>query len=66
MWQLNKLEIETLLKGASKLTPSTSKHKKCQLYTIDYIAKLKEKMDLNNYLNAAVFACLTTCFYATG
>ena len=65
-WQLNDPEVELLLKGANKLTPSTSKRKKRRPYTIDYMAKLKQKMNLDVPLDAAVFACLTTCFYAAG
>jgi len=32
----------------------------------DYIIKIKEKLDMDNTLDVAVFACLMTCFYTAG
>jgi hypothetical protein len=52
--------------AASKLTPQLSKRKKCHPYTLEYMTKLKEKLNLHNPLDAATFVCLTTCFYAAG
>ena len=65
-WHLNDPEIETLLTGATKLTPPTSKRKKRRPYTPDFMAKLKDQLSLNDPFDAATFACLTTCFYAAG
>lgn len=62
-WQLKKHEMDTILRTADKLTPSSSKKKKCHPYTPEFITALKQHMDLNNPLDATVFACLTTCFY---
>jgi hypothetical protein len=56
---------QTPTKG-SQQTHSINIQEKRRPYTIDYMAKLKEKMNLNIPLDAAVFACLTTCFYAAG
>jgi hypothetical protein len=65
-WQLNEPETMALLTAASKLTPPSSKRKKRCPYTLDYMIKLKGQLDLQNPLDAATFACLTTCFYAVG
>jgi hypothetical protein len=65
-WQINEPEIKALLTAASKLTPASSKRKKRRPYTPDYMAKLKGQLNLQDPLDAAVFACLTTCFYAAG
>ncbi|KAF8802917.1 hypothetical protein BYT27DRAFT_7073653, partial [Phlegmacium glaucopus] len=63
-WRLNALEMDALLKGADRLAPSSSKRKKRQLYMPEFIAKLRQHLKLNDPFDAAVFACLTTCFYA--
>jgi hypothetical protein len=65
-WQLKDPETETLLTAAAKLTPSASKRKKRRPYTPDYITKLKDQLNLQDPFDAAVFACLATCFYAAG
>jgi hypothetical protein len=64
-WRLNDDETNTLLQAAARIAPESSKRKKRRPYTIDFIAKLKDRLDLRNSLDAAVFACLSTCFYAT-
>ena len=64
-WQLNKIEMDTMLRAAEKLTPASSKRKKRRPYTPGFIVALKQQMNLEEPLDAAIFACLTTCFYAT-
>ena len=63
-WRLNALELDAALKGAERLAPPSSRRKKRQPYTPDFIAKLCDHLKLDDPLDAAVFACLTTCFYA--
>ena len=38
LWLLEKREMDTMLRAANKLTPSTSKKKKCHPYTPDFIS----------------------------
>jgi hypothetical protein len=64
-WALEKKEMDTMLRAADKLTPSTAKRKKRRPYTPDFIAAVKQHLDLKEPLDAAVFACLATCFYAS-
>jgi hypothetical protein len=64
-WRLNDNEMNTLLQAAARLAPESSRRKKRRPYTTDFIAKLRSHLDLHNPLDAAVFACLATCFYAT-
>ena len=64
-WDLDKKELDTMLRAADKLTPGSSKRKKRQPYTPDFIAAVRAHLDLNKPLDAAVYACLTTCFYAS-
>lgn len=63
-WKLNAMEMEALLKGASRLSPEQSKWKPRQLYMQDFIAKIKETLNPDNPFDVAVFACLTGCFYS--
>jgi len=64
-WKLEKAEMDTMLWAAEKLTPISSKMKPRRPYTPDFIKALRNHLDLDDYLDAAVFACLTTCFYAS-
>ena len=64
-WVLKNCEMDTMLRAANKLTPSSSKKKKRCPYTPDFILAVRGQLDLDKHLDAAVFACLTTCFYAS-
>jgi hypothetical protein len=63
-WKLNSWETDAALKGAERLAPPSSKRKKRQPYTPEFIARLRQHLKLEDPFDAAVFACLTTCFYA--
>jgi hypothetical protein len=63
-WRPDHLELDAVLRAAERLTPSSSKRKKRQPYTPEFIARLRLQMALEDPFDAAVFACLTTCFYA--
>jgi hypothetical protein len=65
LWALEKKEMDTMLRAADKLTPSTAKRKKQRPYTPNFIAAVKQHLNLKEPLDAAVFACLTTCFYTS-
>ncbi|KAG2346664.1 hypothetical protein BDR05DRAFT_974305 [Suillus weaverae] len=64
-WLLNDAEVDTMLKAAISLTPINAKCSKHEPYTTDLIVAIQEKLNLDNPLDASVFACLTTTFYAT-
>ena len=64
-WALEKKAMDTMLRAAEKLTPSTSRRKKRCPYTPAFISAIRSQLDLDKPLDAAVFACLTTCFYAS-
>ncbi|TEB25330.1 hypothetical protein FA13DRAFT_1765837 [Coprinellus micaceus] len=67
VWHILHEEIESLLKAAKRLAPPSSKRKKRQPFTVDYITTLRCGLNLeNDPLHAAVFACLTTTFYTAG
>ncbi|KAF5373260.1 hypothetical protein D9615_007476 [Tricholomella constricta] len=63
-WRPNDNELDLLLKAADKLTPASSKRKKRQPYTVEFITKLREKMTPEDPFDAAVFACLVCLFYS--
>ncbi|KAF8551266.1 hypothetical protein OG21DRAFT_1445479 [Imleria badia] len=63
-WNINKREADLLYKAAHNLAPPTSKRPAREPYTVATIAAIQERLDLALPLHAAVFACLTTTFFA--
>ena len=63
-WEMNEPEMEALLKATEKATPESSKRKKRLPYTPQFISAIQAHLDLSNPFEAAVYACLTTTFYA--
>ena len=63
-WELNQLKTDALLKGADCMTLSSSKKKKRQPYTPEFMSRIHEQLNLEDLLDTTVFACLTTCFYS--
>lgn len=64
-WAAKGDEVEALFKAAASLAPPTSKRKPREPFTIEMIVAIRRQLDVNIPLHAAVFACLTTTFYAT-
>ena len=58
--------MDTILKAAEKLTPPSSRQKKWRPYTINFMLAIRQHLDLQKPLNASIYTCLTTCFFATG
>jgi len=58
--------MDAILKAAEKVTPASSRRKKRRPYTLDFMLAIHRHLDLQKPLDSAVFACLTTCFFATG
>lgn len=63
-WTLHEDQISTMLKGTTKLAPSTAKQDKRQPVTTAMICAIKEKLTPEDPLDTAFFACLTTLFYS--
>ncbi|KAG2345619.1 hypothetical protein BDR05DRAFT_998232 [Suillus weaverae] len=59
------MEIDALLKASISLTPASAKRSKREPYTIDMIVAIHKQLNLSHPLDTAVFACLTTSFFAT-
>ena len=66
-WSLGEAETEALLKSASALAPKASKCPPREPYTVKTITLIRSQLNLTVSLDTdtAVFACLTTLFYAT-
>ncbi|TFK17155.1 hypothetical protein FA15DRAFT_737291 [Coprinopsis marcescibilis] len=64
-WSVNTEELDALLKSAEKSVPATSKREKRDPFTTVYILKIRAALNLQDPLHVAVYACLTTMFYAT-
>lgn len=62
---MNQPEIDALLRAADLLTPPSSKRKPRPPYTVALLLKLRPFFDLAKPLDAAVWGCLTSLFYAT-
>lgn len=62
-WLVQPDELKTTLGGATILAPSTTKRPKRQPFTPEFITAIRNHLDLNKPLDAAVFACMTTTFY---
>lgn len=62
-WSIEKNKMDTMLRAVGQLTPSSSKRKKHCPYTPGFISAIWQHLCLESPLDAAVFACLTTCFY---
>lgn len=63
-WQTDELELNRLLTGADKLTPPSSVRPPREPITVDYIATIREQLDISKPLDAAFYACLTIGFYS--
>ena len=66
LWRIERIEMDTMLKATEKITPPSLRHKKRRPYTPDFILAIQQHLDLQKPLDAAVFACLSTCFLVTG
>lgn len=64
VWAPNDAETISLLRAATKLTPEQSKRKPRVPFTVEYIETIRLHLNLLLPLDAAVYACLTTTFWA--
>ncbi|KAG1830947.1 hypothetical protein DFJ58DRAFT_671502, partial [Suillus subalutaceus] len=63
-WLIPPKELKAVLDGATASAPASSKQPKRLPFTPNSLAAIQDQLDLNSPLNAAIFACLTTMFYA--
>ncbi|KAI0754501.1 hypothetical protein C8Q80DRAFT_371938 [Daedaleopsis nitida] len=63
-WQPDKLQLEAIIDGASKLAPESSKRKPRDPFTVDILAQLAPHFDLSRPVDAATWACITFAFYS--
>ena len=64
-WTLEKKEMDLMLRAADKLTPDSTRRKKRRPYMPSFMEQIGQQLNIEAPLDAAVFACLTTCFYAS-
>ena len=64
-WNIGGPELETIIKGAKTMAPRTSTRKKREPMTVKYIEALRSHFSDTIPLDIAVFACLTSAFWAT-
>jgi len=63
-WALHEDQISTMLKGAAKLAPPTTKQDRWQPITTEIVAAIGRTLTLTEPFDAAFFTCLTTVFYS--
>ncbi|KAG2091354.1 uncharacterized protein F5147DRAFT_823190 [Suillus discolor] len=63
-WLVQQDELKAALEGAVELAPATSKRSKHEPFTVKLILIIRSHLNLTTPLDAAVFACLTSAFYA--
>ncbi|OCH88221.1 hypothetical protein OBBRIDRAFT_813754 [Obba rivulosa] len=63
-WVINNDETKVMLRAVEWEEPASSQRKKRLPYTVDFLTRIKAHLDLDTPLNAAVWACVTTGFYA--
>lgn len=59
-WDIDRNQMEAMLKAASSLTPATSKRLPREPYTVEGLALLLAHIDVSQPLGAAAAACFTT------
>ncbi|KIK45150.1 hypothetical protein CY34DRAFT_22656 [Suillus luteus UH-Slu-Lm8-n1] len=65
-WNIDKDQLQASLDGAAMLAPETSKKPRRDPFTVDFIIQIRQHLNLTKPLDAAVFACITSAFYALG
>ena len=63
IWEVDRPELNTIVKGTQKMAPKESGRQKQEPVTIEYIKKIIQHLWKTNNLNVAVLACLTTAFW---
>ena len=63
-WTMEEDELKALLKGADKRAPPGSKRPKRHPVLVTFLMAAKGKLNLSEPLDAAVWACVTTTFFA--
>ena len=62
-WSIDPDTLKRCLEGANKLAPPSSKRALRPPFTTEIIAAVKRSLSLSDPFDAAVFACLTVCFW---
>ncbi|KIN93569.1 hypothetical protein M404DRAFT_35970 [Pisolithus tinctorius Marx 270] len=62
-WNINPDELHTILEGASRLAPASSRRALCEPFHVNTLELFHSLMDPESLKDAAIFACLTIVFY---
>ncbi|KAG2124421.1 hypothetical protein DEU56DRAFT_744548, partial [Suillus clintonianus] len=63
-WIVNAKELKAVLDGATALAPESSKCSKREPFTVNILSTIRTFLNLDDHRDAAIFACITTTFYA--
>lgn len=64
-WDVNHLEIQSVIKGAKVMAPPPSTRAKREPMPVNYMVKLRPHFSDQTPLDVAVYACLTSAFWST-
>jgi len=64
-WKVDDNEVEALLKAGSKMTPTESRRKEKEPWTVKYLTEICIALKPDDPKDAAILACLTTAFWGT-
>jgi len=62
-WLLDLDTLKATMEGAARLAPPSTKCPQRDPFTPDIIALFKSQLNLNDPLEAAIYACITVCFW---
>jgi len=62
-WLLDPVTLKATIEGAARLAPPSAKCPQCNPFTPDIISLFKSQLNMEDPLDAAVFACITVCFW---
>ncbi|KAG2098272.1 uncharacterized protein F5147DRAFT_583189, partial [Suillus discolor] len=63
-WIVNAKELKAIIDGAMVLVPESSKCSKREPFTIHILSIICSSINLSDHRDTAIFACITTTFYA--
>lgn len=64
-WDINREEIDALLKAGKRLTPKEAKRAEKKPWTVDYLKTICSALNQENPRDLAILACITTAFWGT-
>lgn len=62
-WKISSDELKSILEGASRLAPPSSKRPKRDPFEVHTLLRFLTYLDISEHRDAAIYACIVTAFY---